>query len=102
MRLGTCKKKSRKKTIDDKELKSDIQINSSASLKAEKILLEQAIGNIVNNALDFSPSSGTITIKASQTNAAISIIFLDDGPGIPEHEYENVFKPFYKIFNTLF
>ena len=25
------------------------------------------------------------------------IIIDDDGPGIPEHEYENVFKPFYKI-----
>jgi two-component system sensor histidine kinase CreC len=88
---------SRKKTIDDKELKIDIQINSSASLKAEKILLEQAIGNIVNNALDFSPSSGTITIKASQTNAAISIIFLDDGPGIPPQVINKLFTRFFSV-----
>ena len=27
----------------------------------------------------------------------ILIIIDDDGPGIPEHEYENVFKPFYKL-----
>ena len=54
----------------------DVQINSNASLKAEKILLEQAIGNIVNNALDFSPKSGTITIKSSQTNTAVSYTHL--------------------------
>ena len=88
---------SREKTILYKGLKIDIQINSNASLKAEKILLEQAIGNIINNALDFSPSSGTITIKASQTNAAISIIVLDDGPGIPPQVINKLFTRFFSV-----
>ncbi len=88
---------SREKTILDKDLKIDIQINSNASLKAEKILLEQAIGNIINNALDFSPSSGTIIIKASQTNAAISIIVLDDGPGIPPQVINKLFTRFFSV-----
>jgi two-component system sensor histidine kinase CreC len=70
------KEPSRVKTILDKDLNIDIQISSNATLKAEKILLVQAIGNIVNNALDFTPASGKITIKASQTNSAISIIVL--------------------------
>ena len=70
------KEPSRVKTILDKDLIIDIQINSNATLKAEKILLVQAIGNIVNNALDFTPASGKISIKASQTNSAISILSL--------------------------
>ena len=88
---------SREKMIDDKDIKIDIQINSNASLKAEKILLEQAIGNIVNNALDFSPNSGTIIIKSSQTNAAISIIVLDDGPGIPPQVINKLFTRFFSV-----
>ena len=88
---------SREKMISDKDLRIDLQINSGASLKAEKILLEQAIGNIINNALDFSPSSGTITIKASQTNAAISIIVLDDGPGIPPQVINKLFTRFFSV-----
>ena len=88
---------SREKMIDDKDIKIDIQINSNASLKAEKILLEQAIGNIVNNALDFTPNSGTITIKSSQTNAAISIIVLDDGPGIPPQVINKLFTRFFSV-----
>ena len=88
---------SREKMIDEKDIKIDIQINSNVSLKAEKILLEQAIGNIVNNALDFSPNSGTITIKSSQTNAAISIIVLDDGPGIPPQVINKLFTRFFSV-----
>ena len=88
---------SREKMIDDKDIKLDIQINSNASLNAEKILLEQAIGNIVNNSLDFSPKSGTITIKSSQTNAAISIIVLDDGPGIPPQVINKLFTRFFSV-----
>tara|TARA_B100001142_G_scaffold290552_2_gene308087 strand:- start:1328 stop:2788 length:1461 start_codon:yes stop_codon:yes gene_type:complete len=88
---------SRVKTLSDKDLKIDIQISSKATLKAEKILLEQAIGNIINNALDFSPSAGTISIKSSQTNAAISIIVLDDGPGIPPHVINKLFTRFFSV-----
>ncbi|MDB0022140.1 ATP-binding protein [Candidatus Pseudothioglobus singularis] len=87
----------RVKTILDKDLNIDIQISSNATLKAEKILLVQAIGNIVNNALDFTPASGKITIKASQTNSAISIIVLDDGPGIPPQVINKLFTRFFSV-----
>ena len=88
---------SRAKTILEKDIKIDLQILSSTSLKAEKILLEQAIGNVLNNALDFSPTSGTITIKASQSNAAISLIILDDGPGIPPQVLNKLFTRFFSV-----
>jgi len=88
---------SRVKTILDKDLNIDIQISSNATLNGEKILLEQAIGNIVNNALDFSPASGKITMKASQTNSAISIIVLDDGPGIPPQVINKLFTRFFSV-----
>ena len=91
------KEPSRVKTILDKDLNIDIQINNNATLKAEKILLVQAIGNIVNNALDFTPASGKITIKASQTNSAISIIVLDDGPGIPPQVINKLFTRFFSV-----
>ncbi|NCX34827.1 MAG: two-component sensor histidine kinase, partial [Proteobacteria bacterium] len=36
-------------------------------------------------------------IELSKKNTNIFIKIEDDGPGIPENEYDNVFKPFYKI-----
>jgi len=88
---------SRVKTILDKDLNIDIQVSSNATLNGEKILLEQAIGNIINNALDFSPASGKITIKASQTNNAITIIVLDDGAGIPPQVINKLFTRFFSV-----
>ena len=94
---NVLKAPSRSKNISDKDLNIVLEINNKSLIKAEKILLEQAIGNIVNNALDFSPKSGTITIKASETNAAISIIVLDDGPGIPPHVLSKLFTRFFSV-----
>ena len=88
---------SRSKNILDKNLNIVLEISKKSLLMAEKILLEQAIGNIVNNALDFSPKSGTITIKVSETNTAISIIVLDDGPGIPPHVLSKLFTRFFSV-----
>ena len=88
---------SRSKVIQEKNLKLIIEVESNTSLNAEKILLEQALGNIINNALDFSPKSGTITIKAAETNNAISIIVLDDGPGIPPHVISKLFTRFFSV-----
>ena len=94
---NVLKAPSRAKNISEKKLNIVLEISKKSLLKAEKILLEQAIGNIVNNALDFSPKSGTITIKASETNAAISIIVLDDGPGIPPHVLSKLFTRFFSV-----
>ena len=94
---SVLKAPSRTKNIADKDLNIILEINSNSFLSAEKILLEQAIGNILNNALDFSPKSGTITIKASETNTSISIIVLDDGPGIPPHVLSKLFTRFFSV-----
>ena len=88
---------SRIKNIADKDLNIILEVNSKSLISAEKILLEQAIGNIINNALDFSPKSGTITIKSSETNSSISITVLDDGPGIPPQVLNKLFTRFFSV-----
>jgi len=72
-------------------------IDKKSTVFAEKILLEQALGNILKNALDFSPKGGTITIKASESNTAVSIVVLDEGPGIPPHVSSKLFTRFFSV-----
>ena len=57
-------------------------------------LLKRSFGNFINNSLRYSKN---ISIKLKKLRKDLIIIFEDDGPGIPVNEYENVFKPFYKI-----
>ena len=59
-----------------------------------KNLIKRCINNLINNALKYGKN---IKIELSKKGTNIFIKIEDDGPGIPEKEYDNVFKPFYKI-----
>jgi len=72
-------------------------IDKKSTVFAEKLLLEQALGNVLKNALDFSPKDGTITIKASESNTATRIVVLDEGPGIPPHVSSKLFTRFFSV-----
>ena len=63
-------------------------------ISGRKNLISRCLNNIIDNALKYG---NKVEIKLSKENSNILIITKDDGPGIPYKEYENVFKPFYKI-----
>lgn len=54
----------------------------------------RAVTNLVNNGLLYG---GTVGINAIRKDDAVEIIVDDDGPGIPESEREEVFRPFYRL-----
>ena len=76
--------------------------NSKISLEqADKIffngrknLIQRCLNNLIDNGIRYSKN---MKIKHEKLKKNIFITIDDDGPGIPENEYENVFKPFYKI-----
>ena len=59
-----------------------------------KNLINRCLNNLIDNASNFSKN---IKIRQQKIKRNIIIFIEDDGPGIPLSEYENVFKPFYKI-----
>ena len=71
-----------------KDLTQNILING------RKNLLKRSFNNIIDNGLKYGKK---INIKLNKNGKNIFIIIEDNGPGIPKEEYENVFKPFYKI-----
>lgn len=63
-------------------------------------LVEQALVNILDNAIDFSPPGGTILIEARHSGGYIQIEVCDEGPGIPDTSKEKVFDMFYTAGQT--
>jgi two-component system osmolarity sensor histidine kinase EnvZ len=55
---------------------------------------KRAVANLVNNAARFAEH---VTVSAARQNGALTVEVEDDGPGIPETEREQVFRPFYRI-----
>jgi len=77
---------------EKKEITTDI--SKEVFLDGRKNLIQRCFGNLIDNAIKYSAN---IYISLRKLNNNILITIDDDGPGIPENERENVFKPFYKI-----
>ncbi|MDA7583447.1 ATP-binding protein, partial [bacterium] len=60
-------------------------------INGRKNLINRCLNNIIDNALKYG---GKVKIKLSKKNTNLFITIDDDGPGIPNKEHENVFKPF--------
>ena len=69
-------------------------LTSRIYLNGRKNLIERCINNLVDNAIKYASK---VNIELNKNNGNLLLKIEDNGPGIPEEEYENVFKPFYKI-----
>ena len=65
-------------------------------LRAEAALLEQALFNLLDNAVKFSAPSPLITVTAAVGEGCVTVSVTDQGPGIPVPVQPEVFKPFYR------
>ena len=63
-------------------------------INGRKTLINRCLNNLIDNALKYA---NKVVISLNKKNTNLFIIIDDDGPGISKSEYENVFKPFYKI-----
>ncbi len=70
------------------------EIPSRVYLNGRKNLIKRCLNNLIENSIKYG-NKLNIELSKKKTNLVIKVE--DDGPGIPESEYENVFKPFYKI-----
>jgi signal transduction histidine kinase len=64
----------------------------SVALDENKIL--QVMNNLISNAVKFSPSGSEVSVLLEADEEAVTVSVRDQGPGIPEHEHDNLFKPF--------
>tara|TARA_B100001121_G_scaffold121017_1_gene106149 strand:- start:4463 stop:5782 length:1320 start_codon:yes stop_codon:yes gene_type:complete len=63
-------------------------------INGRKNLIRRCINNLIDNSIKYGDK---IKIELNKKNNNLFIYIEDNGPGIPEKEYSNVFKPFYKI-----
>lgn len=71
------------------------------SLRADRDRLMQVFGNLIGNAMKFTPDRGTITVEARATsNGFLQFCVRDTGPGIPESDLKHVFTPYWQAKKT--
>ncbi len=77
------------------EFRADIK--RGMSILGDHSLLSQAIANLLDNAVKYTPSGGRIVFVARRQDSDIYIEVRDSGPGIPEDEYERVKERFVRL-----
>jgi len=70
------------------------ELISRVYMNGRKNLIQRSLNNIIDNSIKYA---NKIKLGLSKKNNNIIITIDDDGIGIPENEYQNVFKPFYKL-----
>ena len=67
------------------------------TVPALSVLLKQAVGNLVQNTIKYTPPGGRIVIRLAESNNRIQLTVEDNGPGIPEADLERAILPFGRL-----
>ena len=73
-----------------------IGCDGEGQILADPVLFDRALGNIVDNALRFTPKGGEIRIGLAQSNGQVQVAISDTGSGIPEKDLPKVFDRFFR------
>jgi len=75
---------------------------ASPRVTGQPVLVRELIRNLVDNALQYTPAGGTVTVRLMpDPYGQVMVLQVEDtGPGIPEAEREQVFQPFYRALGT--
>jgi two-component system, OmpR family, sensor histidine kinase CreC len=69
----------------------------AATTSGDVFLLRRALANLLDNAIDFSPSGQTVTLALRRRARTADLVVQDHGPGIPEYAEDKVFEKFYSL-----
>jgi two-component system sensor histidine kinase CreC len=69
----------------------------STPIVGDAFLLQRALANLIDNALDFSPPGGTVSVEVIAHARSCDVVVRDAGPGIPEYAEDKVFEKFYSL-----
>ncbi|HVU17909.1 MAG TPA: two-component system sensor histidine kinase CreC [Candidatus Didemnitutus sp.] len=74
-----------------------LEVPAGLEISGERFLLRQALINLVQNAIDFSPAGGEIVLRADRRENRIEWAVEDSGPGVPAYALTRVFERFYSL-----
>ena len=85
---------------EEEDIQFESRIDENLSVQGNQQLIAQALTNLLDNAVKYTPSKGKITLHASTDKEYLHIKISDTGLGIPEEQREHVFKRFVRLDNA--
>ena len=82
---------------EEKQLDFNMQIEGEITLSGDRDLLFQALINLLDNAVKYTPAGGSVALELKRSGDNAEIIISDTGIGIPEAERDKVGQRFYRL-----
>lgn len=83
--------------LEKKEIILSLKVGEGFCLKGERFLVFQAVFNLLQNAVDFTPNGGFISVEIKEHFRRLFLIIRDSGEGIPDYAIDKVFDKFYSL-----
>lgn len=80
-----------------RRIRLDQSLVASISFLGNAALLEQALANLVSNAIKYAPEGTTAGLRAEVREGYVVIAVQDEGPGIPREHLDRLFERFYRV-----
>jgi signal transduction histidine kinase len=81
---------------EDRGLTITADISAHLPIHGDRELLQQAVANLLDNAVKFSPPGQSVEVTARPTAAGTDITVTDHGPGIPAEDRDHVTERFFR------
>ena len=69
----------------------------AAFVRGDEFMLQHAIANLIQNAVEFSPAGGEISVSVEKAGRSVTVRVRDQGPGVPDYALNKVFDRFYSL-----
>jgi signal transduction histidine kinase len=81
---------------EEKGQSISVEASGAPTAVVDRVVLRQALINLVDNAIKFTPNGGQVSIRVSGSNGIALVDVSDTGPGIPATAQERIFDRFYR------
>ena len=88
-------------SLADKSIEVVLNCKTPMEIRTDPDFIEQILSNLVGNVEKYAAGGGYLEITSTRDVGTVSILVADRGPGIPSSEQKNIFRPFYRIDNSL-
>jgi signal transduction histidine kinase len=77
----------------------DEDVRPGCHLRGDRLLLQMAINNLLENAVKYTPSDAPVHVRLFRRKNDAVLQVMDEGPGVPDSEKKKIFNKFYRVGN---
>jgi len=82
---------------EERQQQLEVAAEANVRVSADRVVLRDAITNVVHNAITYGPAGSTIAMRVEADDVEAALSVADEGPGIPAEHRERIFDRFYRI-----